>query len=126
MMAYGSIAQEVIRPARPNMVPRAKLPVTFSEEIEARRSLAGSRTAQQRLAALLFGISRNNSYEGRDPCLIPDSLTSGFVADLLGLDVSELAESLVELEHQGFVTQAQAGGLRLTNLRALESLADAP
>lgn len=126
MMGLGSIAQEVTRPGRLNMVPRAKPPAAHSEEIEARRSLAGSRTAQQRLAALLFGISRNNSYEGRDPCLIPDSLTSGFVADLLGLDVSELAESLVELEHQGFVTQAQAGGLRLTNLRALESLADAP
>jgi CRP-like cAMP-binding protein len=129
MMAYGSMAQEVPQPALPRIAFRAGAAaraVARSDETAGRWSLAASsRSTAQRLAALLTSISRNNSYEGRDPQLIPDSLASGFVADLLGVEVSDLAESLVELEHQGFVTQAQSGGLRLVNLRALESLADA-
>ena len=56
------------------------------------------------------------------PVLIPDCLTSGFVADLLGLRVSDLADALVELEHRGFVAQAQGSALRLTNLPELERL----
>ena len=87
-----------------------------------RRSLAADRTRVQRVAALLSAISRNNSHEGRDPVLIPDCLTSGFVADLLGLRVSDLADALVELEHRGLVAQAQGSALRLTNLPELERL----
>ncbi len=122
MLAYGSVAQEV--PQRAPYRAGTAAAVACSDEAAARRSLAATRTTVQRLAALLSGISRNNSYEGRDPCLIPDSLASGFVAELLGVKVSDLAESLVELEHLGLVAQAQTGGLRLTNLPALESLGD--
>jgi len=125
MMMSSSILQHVNPQAFRVPSAKASMPPRESAEIAARRSLAASRTTVQRLAALLSGISRNNSYEGRGPCLIPDSLTSGFVADLLGVKVSDLAESLVELEHLGLVTQAQTGGVRLTNLRALEGLGDA-
>ncbi|MGZ5120719.1 MAG: helix-turn-helix domain-containing protein [Burkholderiales bacterium] len=90
--------------------------------VAARRSLAAVRTCLQRVAALLCAISRNNCHEGRDPVLIPDCLTSGFVADLLGLRVSDLADALVELEHRGLVAQAQGSSLRLRNLPALERL----
>jgi len=90
--------------------------------VAARRSLAADPTCLQRVAALLSAISRNNCHEGRDPVLIPDCLTSGFVADLLGLRVSDLADVLVELEHRGLVTQAQGSALRLRNLPALERL----
>jgi hypothetical protein len=48
-----------------------------STDVALKRASAASRSGPQRLAALLSGISRNNSYEGRDPLLIPDSLTSG-------------------------------------------------
>ena len=89
------------------------------------RSLAAHRTSAQRVAALLSGISRNNSYEGRDAGIISDSLTSGFVAEVLGLTVSELAESLVELEDLGLVAQAQGGALRLLDRPALDRLIDA-
>ena len=95
-----------------------------STDVALKRASAASRSGPQRLAALLLGISRNNSYEGRDPRLIPDSLTSAFVAGVLGGRVSDLAEWLLELEHHGLVTQGQAGGLRLTNVPALEGLAD--
>ena len=54
-----------------------------------------------RVAALLVSISRNNGYEGRDPRVMPDTLTSGFVADLLGLDIASLAALLVDLRRRG-------------------------
>jgi hypothetical protein len=79
------------------------------------------RTIDQ-LAALLITISRNNQYEGRDPAAIPDNLASGFVADLLGVDIGVLTEALVALQQRGLV-RAEGHSLRLTNMRALERLA---
>ena len=76
-----------------------------------------------RVAALLSAISRNNRYEGRDPAVIPDCFSSGFVSDLLGLRVSHLADALVELKRQGLL-QDEGSVLRLTNVSALESLVE--
>ena len=107
---------------------RATMPSMLAQEspqIAVGRSRGTSRTNLQRLAALLACISHNNSYEGRDPHLIRDSLTCGFIADLLGLKVGELAKLLATLERQGLVTAAEGGVLRLTDIGALESLVDA-
>jgi hypothetical protein len=79
------------------------------------------RTIDQ-LAALLIGISRNNQYEGREPAAIPDNLASGFVADLLGVDMGMLTDALIALQQRGLV-RAEGHGLRLTNMIALERLA---
>jgi CRP/FNR family transcriptional regulator, anaerobic regulatory protein len=108
-------------------VPAASLsrPSHEGAEIAVQRSRAVSRNGPQRLAPLLACISHNNLYEGRDPCLISDSLTCGFVAGLLEFKVSDLAKPLAALERQGLVMPVEAGGLRLTDVRALESLVDA-
>ena len=92
-----------------------------------RRSItrSGNRKPLERVAALLVAISRNNTYEGRDPRTIPDALTAGFVAQLLGIDVGTLADLLVSLEYQGLVASTASAGLKLTNLAGLERLADA-
>ena len=90
--------------------------------VARRRSLAAVES-HVRVAALLSAISRNNRYEGRDPAVIPDCFSSGFVADLLGLSVSHLADALVELKHRGLL-QEQGSALRLTDLSALESLVE--
>jgi hypothetical protein len=87
--------------------------------------IAAGRTGAQRLAALLTAISRNNVHEGRDPTLVPDTLSCGFVADLLGVALAQLAELLAALEHLGLVARTPDGGLRLMDLHALDSLADA-
>ncbi|MTD95776.1 hypothetical protein GIW81_15665 [Hyphomicrobium sp. xq] len=79
------------------------------------------RTIDQ-LAALLISVSRNNQYEGRDPACIPDNLASGFVADLLGVDIGMLTDALIALQQRGLV-RAEGHGLRLTNMSALERLA---
>jgi hypothetical protein len=85
-----------------------------------RRSLAAVES-HVRVAALLSSISRNNRCEGRDPAVIPDCFSSGFVADLLGLSVSDLTDALVELERRRLV-QAEGSAFRLTDLPALEKL----
>lgn len=73
------------------------------------------------LAALLLSISRNNEYEGRDPHFIPDNLASGFVADLLGLEVHLLADALLALQERGLV-RPKGRALCLTDLSALEMM----
>ena len=55
----------------------------------------------------------------------PNSLTCGFVAQLLDIEVPLLADLLVSLERQGLVTSSPSVGLELTNLVGLEELADA-
>jgi CRP-like cAMP-binding protein len=95
-------------------------------EFELRRRFALRREAkaQERVAALLLSISVNNGYEGRDPRTIPDTLTSGFVSDLLGLDIAQLEDVLLDLERQGLVAASPMSDLVLTDLDGLRKLAD--
>ena len=79
----------------------------------------------ERVAAFLVAVSRNNSYEGRDPNAVPDFLSSGFVADLLGLSIDLLADVLRRLANLGVVQPSKVAGLLITDLAALERLADA-
>jgi len=88
--------------------------------VARRRSLPATES-HVRVAALLSAISHNNRYEGRDPAVIPDCFSSGFVAELLGLNVSHLSDALVELKRRGLV-QPEGSALRLTDLSALERL----
>ena len=88
--------------------------------VARKRSLAAA-DSHVRVAALLSSISHNNRCEGRDPAIIPDCLRSGFVADLLGLRVDDLADALVDLKHRGLV-QKHGSAVRLTDLPALERL----
>ena len=79
----------------------------------------------ERVAAFLVAVSRNNSYEGRDPNAVPDFLSSGFVADLFGLGIDQLADVLSRLANLGVVQPSKVAGLLITDLAALERLADA-
>ena len=85
----------------------------------------GSQKPIERVAAFLMAVSRNNSYEGRDPNTVPDFLSSGFVADLLGLSIDLLADVLRRLSNLGVVQPGKGGGLLIADLAALEQLADA-
>jgi hypothetical protein len=97
-------------------------------EFELRRNAvlrAGRPKPLERLAALLVAISQNNRYEGRDPSAIPDSLTCGFVAGLLGLSITSLGDFLIELQELRLVEASPSSGLRLKDLAGLERLAEA-
>jgi len=84
----------------------------------------GRESPLKRVAALFAVLSNNNTYEGRDPNLIADSIRCGVVADYLNLSVDELASVLVDLETWGLIEPGPGGGIRLKNVAALETLAD--
>lgn len=75
-----------------------------------------------RVAALLLSISQNNTYEGRDPRTVPDALSSGFVADLLGVDIATLAVMLVDLRRRGLVDHGPGALLQLKDIDGLQQL----
>ena len=124
--AFGAFRPSSMRIGPP---PEAKGEVDAAERaFEARRRAimsAGARAPVARVAAFLISISRNNRHEGRDPRTIPDSLTCGFVADLLGFSIDTLASHLKALETRGLITADPRAGLRLNDLDGLESLASA-
>ena len=103
-------------------------PVEVDDALTARRrslEIAATDKPLARVAALLVSISRNNGYEGRDPRVMPDTLTSGFVADLLGIDIASLSALLVDLRRRGLIDSEPSSALRLKDLAGLETLADA-
>ena len=77
----------------------------------------------ERVAALFVTLSHFNTYEGRSPDIITDSLKCGVVAGYLNMSLDLLTAQLTELEAQGLIEPA-ANGLRLNDLSALEKLAD--
>lgn len=80
--------------------------------------------ALERVAALFVVLSRNNTYEGRDPSIIADSLRCGTLADYLHMSVDELSEALIELEWRGLIEPGPNGTVRLKDVTALDRLAD--
>jgi len=116
-----------LKSPRPRAIDRAN-DDPGNEAFEARRRAlvcAGSRAPLERVAAFLVAISTNNRHEGREPSAIPDSLTCGFVAELLGFPIATLASLLKILEGRGLVAPGPRSGLRLKDLPALEKLARA-
>jgi CRP/FNR family transcriptional regulator len=105
---------------------QAKLALSVEREFEARRDelvSAGRRRPIERVAALLVTSARTNVHQGRAAELIKDSWKCGFIADLLQLKLDDLTAILVDLERRGLIAAA-GHDLRLTNLPALEALAD--
>jgi CRP/FNR family transcriptional regulator len=92
--------------------------------LRARAIKGGEGRPVVRVASLLSALSRMSASEGRDPNLIADEITSGFVAEALHMSVDGLARALAELERRGLVAPAGAG-LRIVNPNALEELAGA-
>lgn len=125
-MPFATVAEDARTPYLRPTEPRLR-PVVDDALTARRRSLEITAAGKplSRVAALLVSISRNNTYEGRDPGLVPDTLTSGFVADLLGIDIASLAALLVELRRRGLIDNGPSSALCLKDIAGLEMLADA-
>jgi CRP/FNR family transcriptional regulator len=111
-----------------NPKAQAKLDQAIEREFEHRRR-SFVRSDQQdplaRVAAFLLSVSHINADEGRDQWTVNDACPSGAVADLLGLSIDCLANTLVELEKRGMI-ETCPNGIRLNDLSALEKLASHP
>jgi CRP/FNR family transcriptional regulator len=76
---------------------------------------------EHRVAAFLLALSAAAMTEGRDPCVISDSLTCGAAASLLNVDIEKLASALAALEAKGLI-ERDGKGLRLIDMEGLEAL----
>jgi len=77
-----------------------------------------------RLAAFLSALSHRNRLEGRDPAVIDDNLDCAVIADYLGLSLDLLVLSLMQLKLRGLVEAAPDRAIRITDLSALEVVAE--
>lgn len=105
---------------------KAKLATAIEREFEIRREelrMAGQRQPIERVAALLVTSARTNVQQGRPADVIENAWRCGVIADLLRLSLDGLGAILVELERRGLI-KATADGLRITDIPALEALAD--
>jgi CRP/FNR family transcriptional regulator len=98
----------------------------LQREFEYRRQqlVNTDRRLVDRVAALLVGLSRQNSLEGRDPRVVGDELACGAVAAWLGIEVHALAKALLELQQSGLIELSPPDGVRLSDLARLERLVD--
>jgi hypothetical protein len=97
------------------------------DELLARRDqLAdiGRKNPTTRLAAFLVAIVHLNPDQGSSELVISEKTDSHFVADLLGFSMDDLVKHLLQFKAQGLVTPMPNGSLRITNLAALERMAD--
>ena len=92
--------------------------------LRAQAVQAGEGKPVVRLASFLTALSHISASEGRDPSLVTDEVSSGFVAEQLAMSVDGLARALRELESRGIV-QPTPQGLRIADIDALEKFADA-
>lgn len=80
--------------------------------------------AAARVANFLLALSAINGPEGREPDLISDDITAGFVAEKLDMSIDKLSAALLELKREGAVKETPAG-LRIVNSHTLQRVADA-
>lgn len=100
---------------------------TANREFLKRRDLLvqiGRKHPEVRLAAFLVALVHLNPDQGTGSLVISEKTDSYFVADLLGLKLDELAQYMLRFQSQGLVKSMPNGSLRITNLAALERLAD--
>jgi len=94
-------------------------------EYQRDKSLALSQVpATARVANFLLALSSLNGPEGRDPSVISDEITAGFVAEKLDLSIDKLSAALLQLKRDGAVKET-ASGLRILDTQCLQRAADA-
>ena len=93
-------------------------------EYQRDKSLAMSQVpATARVANFLLALSSLNGPEGRDPTVISDEITAGFVAEKLDLSIDKLSAALLQLKRDGAVKETPSG-LRILDTQCLQRAAD--
>lgn len=92
--------------------------------LRARAVESGRAKPVERVASFISALSHLSADEGRDPTLVTDEISSGFVAEQLDLTIDGLARALRELERRGMVRPTPEG-LRIADVTGLEKLAAA-
>jgi CRP/FNR family transcriptional regulator, anaerobic regulatory protein len=87
------------------------------------RSLnADPRSPIQRVANFLLAVVSINVSEGREPLIVADDVSSGYVAEQLQVTIDALAKALLSLRRSGLVDVSDSG-LRILDIAAIGTLA---
>jgi CRP/FNR family transcriptional regulator len=98
----------------------------MTDQLMAARDLlltVGQRNATERLAALLFALSRRNARIGADPARLALPMTRADIADFLSLTIETVSRTFTKLRQAGIIELAQSSLVDILNPRALERLA---
>ena len=98
----------------------------LSDQLLAARDLlltVGQRNAIERLAALLFALSRRNERNGANSSRIALSMTRADIADFLSLTVETVSRTFTKLRQSGIIDLVHSSLVVIKDRRALEQLA---
>jgi len=98
----------------------------LSDQLLAARDLVltvGQRNAIERLAALLFALSRRNERNGANSSRIALSMTRADIADFLSLTVETVSRTFTKLRQSGIIDLVHSSLVVIKDRRALERLA---
>lgn len=104
-----------------------KLYEALSRELTASRELlftVSQRTAGERLASFLIGLSRRNERIGADPCEFVLPMTRADIADFLGLTIETVSRTFTRLRGDGLIDLAHSVLVTITDYAGLQDLAD--
>lgn len=103
-----------------------KLYEALSRELIAARELlftVSQRTASERLASFLLGLSRRNARRGENPREIVLPMTRSDIADFLGLTIETVSRTFTKFRHDGLIEIEQCILVSIRDVEALETVA---
>jgi CRP/FNR family transcriptional regulator len=86
--------------------------------------IVGQRSALERVANFLVGLSRQNARTGADPASLTLPMTREDIGDFLGLTLETVSRTLTKLRVAGLAEFHQGSQITLLNIGRLEELAD--
>jgi CRP/FNR family transcriptional regulator len=101
----------------------ATLATELSETRDQLLSL-GRKSALEKVATFLLRISRRNQREKTDECQLHLPMTRAEIADYLGLTIETISRSVTKLKTSGLIRLESKSRIQITDLEALEALAN--
>jgi CRP-like cAMP-binding protein len=86
--------------------------------------IVGQRSALERVANFLVGLSRRNARKGADPASLELPMTREDIGDFLGLTLETVSRTLTKLRLARLADFRQGSQITLLNIEKLEELAD--
>ncbi len=120
-------AVELSRKAESSPSLAAELYRALSDELARLQDhllIVGQRSALERVANFLVGLSRRNARHGADPAVLSLPMTREDIGDFLGLTLETVSRTLTKLRVAGLADFRQGSQVLLLDIEKLEELAD--
>ena len=102
------------------------LRITATELADTRDQMLslGRKSAAEKLATFLLGISRRNSFSGQVDKLIDIPMKRCDIADFLGLTVETVSRNFTKLKRMGVISMQTSTAIKIEDMNMLELMAD--